>query len=58
MKNIVGISSMNKITSDFNTDETINNIKNILEMKDLDEISHYDTINNFLKKLEIEELKK
>lgn len=58
MKNIAGISSMNRMTRDFNTDETINNIKNILEMKELDEIPHYDTINNFLKKLEIEELEK
>ena len=37
MKNIAGISSMNRMTRDFNT---------------------YDTINNFLKKLEIEELEK
>ena len=54
MKNIVGISSMNRMTKDFNTDDAINNISKILEIKNLEEISHYDTINNFLKKLECE----
>lgn len=58
MKNIAGISSMNRMTRDFNTDETINNIKNILEIKDLDEIPQYDTINNFLKNLKLKNLKK
>ncbi len=58
MKNIVGISSMNRMTKDFNTDDAINNISKILEIKNLEEISHYDTINNFLKKLECEELEK
>lgn len=40
---------MNRMTKDFNTDDAINNISKILEIKNLEEISHYDTINNFLK---------
>ena len=58
MKNIVGISSMNRMTRDFNTDEAINNIAKSLKIDSLDEIPHYDTINNFLKKLENKQLEK
>ena len=46
MKNIVGISSMNRMTRDFNTDEAINNIAKSLKIDSLDEIPHYDTINS------------
>lgn len=56
MKNIVGIESMNKMTLDFNRDECINNIANALGYDNLEEIPHYDTINNFLKILEPTEL--
>jgi len=41
----------------FNTEETIKNIANLLEIE-LEEIPHYDTINNVFEKLEIEELRK
>ncbi len=58
MKNIVGISSINRMTRDFNTDEAINNIAKSLKIDSLDEIPHYDTINNFLKKLENKQLEK
>ena len=58
MKNIVGITSMNKMTRDFNTNDAINNISKILEIESLKEIPHYDTINNFLKRLECKELEK
>ena len=37
------------MTRDFNTDEAINNIAKSLKIYSLDEIPHYDTINNFLK---------
>ncbi len=58
MKNIVGITSMNRMTRDFNTNDAINNISKILEIESLKEIPHYDTINNFLKRLECKELEK
>ena len=40
------------MTEKFNTEETIENIANLLEIK-LEEIPHYDTINNVFEKLEI-----
>ncbi|MEG2354263.1 MAG: transposase family protein [Clostridium sp.] len=58
MKNITGIVSMNKMTRDFNNDEAIANIGKALGFDELEEISHYDTINNFLKRLEVTELDK
>ena len=39
------------------TEETIKNIANLLDI-DLEEIPHYDTINNVFEKLNIEELRK
>lgn len=49
MKNITGIVSINKMTRDFNNDEAIANIGKSLGFDELEEIPHYDTINNFLK---------
>ena len=54
---LCGIKSMRETTEKFNTEETIENIANLLEIK-LEEIPHYDTINNVFEKLEIEELRK
>ena len=61
MKNITSIESMNQMTIKFNTEESINNIGKVLGYDDLEELPHYDTINNFLKKLnpiEIEQIRK
>ena len=58
MKNVSGIVSMNKMTTDFNKDEVIDNIAASLGYDSLEEIPHYDTINDFLKKLEVTELDK
>lgn len=58
MKNVSGIHSMNKMTKDFNNDTVINNFSKVLGYDNLEEIPHYDTINNFLKKLPIVELEK
>lgn len=58
MKNVSGIVSMNKMTKDFNNDEVIKNISVALGYDSLEEIPHYDTINNFLKNLETSELEK
>ena len=48
---------MRETTEKFNTEETIKNIANLLEIE-LEEIPHYDTINNVFEKLEIGELRK
>lgn len=61
MKNITSIESMNQMTIKFNTEESINNIGKVLGYDNLEELPHYDTINNFLKKLnpiEIEQIRK
>ena len=58
MKNVSGIVSMNKMTKDFNNDVVIENIATSLGYESLEEIPHYDTINDFLKSLEIVELEK
>ncbi len=54
---LCGIKSMRETTEKFNTEETIKNISNLLEIE-LEEIPHYDTINNVFEKLEIGELRK
>ena len=54
---LCGIKSMRNTTEKFNTEETIKNIGNLLNI-DLEEIPHYDTINNVFEKLNIEELRK
>ena len=54
---LCGIKSMRNATEKFNTEETIKNISNILEI-DLNELPHYDTINNVFKNVKIEELRK
>ena len=54
---LCGIKSMRETTNKFNTEETIENIANLLEVE-LEEIPHYDTINNVFEKLDIEELRR
>ena len=49
------IKSMNEISREFNTEETIENIAQICGLK-LDEIPHHDTINNVFETVEITEL--
>lgn len=56
MKNVTGIKSMNKMTQDFNREECIENISNALGYENLEELPHYDTINDFLKTLATEEV--
>lgn len=53
---LCGIKSMRETTEKLNTEETIKNISNLLEI-DLEELPHYDTINNVFEKLNIEELR-
>lgn len=54
---LCGIKSMRETTEKFNTKETIENIANLLEVE-LEELPHYDTINNVFEKLQIEELRR
>jgi hypothetical protein len=58
MKNVSGIVSMNKMTNDFNDAVAIENFATVLGYESLEEIPHYDTINNFLKRLEVVELER
>jgi hypothetical protein len=58
MKNICGIPSMTNMTEKFNKDECIENIRAVLGYETLEELPHYDTINNYLLNLEITELEK
>ena len=54
---LCGIKSMRQSTEKFNTEETIQNIANLLEVK-LEELPHYDTINDVFETIDIEELRK
>ena len=58
MKNVSGIVSMNRMTNDFNNEVVIDNIAKSLGYDSLEEIPHYDTINDFLKNLDVSELEK
>lgn len=49
------IKSMNEMTSEFNTQETIENIARICELE-LNEIPHCDTINDVFEKVKVEEI--
>lgn len=53
---LCGIKSMRQVTQNFNTDEAVKNIANLLELE-LEELPHYDTINNVFENLDIEELR-
>jgi len=57
MKNACGIGSMSSMTEKFNKDECIENISIVLGCN-LEELPHYDTINNFLCELAPEEIEK
>lgn len=51
---------MRSMTERFNKEECIENIKKVLGIKEFEELPHYDTINDFLSKLdglELEEIR-
>jgi len=54
---IVGSKSMKEMTSTFNQETVIENVKNILK-EEIKEIPHYDTINDVLKEVSVDELRK
>lgn len=51
LKNACNLKSMRNLTSGFNKDECIINLKKRLGIEKLDELPHYDTINDFLSRL-------
>lgn len=53
----MGLKSMRDMTEGFNKEECIGNIGKILDIE-LEELSHYDTINDFLSRLALTELEK
>ena len=57
LKNVFSLKSMRSMTDELNQDLVIDNLGKVLDI-DLEELPHYDTINNFLKKLSPEELGK
>lgn len=58
LKNALGIKSMRDMTVKFNKRECIENMAKVLEVEKLEELPHYDTINDFLCKLENKEIEK
>ncbi len=58
MKNACGILSMSNMSEKFNKSECIENMAKVLGYETLEELPHYDTINNFLCDLKPEEIEK
>jgi len=56
MKNACNMNSMRNMTNQFNKDECIENMRKYFRVDTLEELPHYDTINNFLGCLDPEEL--
>lgn len=58
LKNIMSMESMRQMSTEFNRDEVIENVRVMLSKKEMDELPHYDTVNDFLEMLPPEELEK
>ncbi len=58
LKNVFNLKSMRSMTDQLNKDECIHNVQKILGCSELEELPHYDTINDFLSRLDPEELEK
>lgn len=56
LKNACNLKSMREMTNAFNKDECIGNLGKSLGIEHMDELPHYDTINNFLSRLDPREL--
>jgi len=56
LKNACDLRSMRTMTNEFNKEEAIENIKKILNMEELSELPHYDTINDYLSTVQPSEL--
>lgn len=55
---IFGVSSMNEITEQFNTEEALANFVLLAQRHKISSLPHGDTVNNFLEELEPEEIEK
>ncbi|NMA31939.1 MAG: transposase family protein [Candidatus Methanofastidiosa archaeon] len=58
LKNIFNLETMRNMSESMNKEECIDNVALLLGLDWLDELPHYDTINNFLSELRPEELEK
>jgi len=58
LKNACNLKSMRQMTEQFNKSECIENIPKIIGLEKIEELPHYDTINNFLAVLKPQELEK
>ena len=58
MKNMAGLKSMRSMSTSFNKEECIENIRKALKLETLEELPHYDTINDFLSRFDVKELEK
>jgi len=58
MKNCCSIITMNEMKNEFNTNNSVENIAKAMDYEELEELPHYDTINNFLKRLDNYQLEK
>lgn len=56
LKNMADLKSMRDMSRRLNKDECIENVGKVLGFKELEELPHYDTINNFLSELNVSEL--
>ena len=58
MKNVFDISSMQKMTDEFIKEECVKNLCTVLGVPEHDFLPHYVTVNEFLSKMDTEELEK
>lgn len=58
LKNMANLKSMRDTGRLLNKDECIENVRKVLGLEELEELPHYDTINNFLATLDVTELEK
>ncbi|WP_244875100.1 transposase family protein [Heyndrickxia coagulans] len=55
---MTGLKSMRNMSESFNKEECIKNVGKVLGLDSLEELPHYDTINDFLSGLDVNELEK
>ena len=53
---VILIKTMRGMTGDFNKEECIENVRRVLGIETLEELPHFNTINNFLSRLDLIEL--
>ena len=58
LKNACNLKSMREMTNEFNKEECIKNVGKWLGNEDLEELPHYDTINDFLARVNPAELER